>query len=85
MVYRAGVQGGYGTRVGRGRVIPVPSTLLGEEVYPAKRAPEAPARGLEWVGYTSGRPVPYGPPLPAVGPAPLSIWDLLEQVPHKAV
>ena len=36
--------GGYG-----GGVIPVPSQLLRGAVPTAKRAPEAPARGLEWV------------------------------------
>ena len=30
--------------------------LLARRTYPAKRAPEAPARGLEWVGYVRVRP-----------------------------
>ena len=44
-----GIRVGYGDRWGRGRGIPVPSQLLGERYLTAKRAPEAPARGLEWV------------------------------------
>ena len=35
-----------------------PAALLEESATPAKRAPEAPARGLEWVGVVLGRTVP---------------------------
>ena len=45
-----------------GGVIPVPSHAARGEAYPAKRAPEGPAQGLEWVGYASGaRPGPVPP------------------------
>ena len=52
---RAGVwgPGGYTGWVIRGHTDP--AALLGERLIPAKRAPEAPARGLEWVGIKLGR------------------------------
>ena len=82
-VYRTGGTGwvyGRGMVLGGywGRVIPVHPARCKAEAIPAKRAPEAPARGLEWVGIAAARPVTLGPPLPAVGPTPLSQAHLPE-------
>ena len=77
-----GIQGGYGTRVGRGRAIPGTHRPRKEGPETAKRAPEAPARGLEWVVSGAGcvslgvrlldHPAgPVGPPVAPPCPGPL--------------
>ena len=49
---------GMGTGWVWGRVIPVHPASCKAEHVPAKRAPEAPAKGLEWVGTCTARPMP---------------------------
>ena len=76
-----GVPGGYGTRVGRGRGNTGYPARCEAEAYPSEAGPGSPSMGLEWVGICCSAPKVFGggtapgPPLPAVGPAPLS-WDL---------
>ena len=52
-VYQGGCTG-WVYRVGNRGAIPGTHRPRKEDPYPAERAPEAPARGLEWVGYGSG-------------------------------
>ena len=42
--------------------------------YTSGAGPVRPCRGLEWVGVGPGASELQGPPLPAVGPAPLSLY-----------
>ena len=48
---------GYGDRVGRGRVLPVPSQLLEGEADTSEAGPVGSCREPEWVGIWLGTPV----------------------------
>ena len=78
--HRVGIQGGYTGWV-VGRVIPVHPAGCSGSKPDSEAGPVASCRGAEWVVRCSGRPAIQGPPLPAVGPAPLSLDTLLEQDP----
>ena len=56
-----------------GGVIPVHPASCKAEVPDSEAGPGGPCRGLEWVVWDCSAPERYGPPLPAVGPASLSI------------
>ena len=57
-----------------GWVIPVPSTGPARSHPDSEAGPVRPCRGLEWVVRMAGASELHGPPLPAVGPAPLSMY-----------
>ena len=65
---------GYGTRVGIPGVYYPATAHPGERFMTAKRAPEAPARGLEWVVMKLGRTLQQDPPCgPGQHPAGASL------------